>query len=133
MQATFPNPVNSGPVPLPGKLEINIYDEQAVNLGSITGQVRVNVSKGNYFYGTVTGNATITFDGVPPAGRLRNWQLELVNGGAFTVAFGGVTLVWTDAGTVPTLRATGMDLLTFYTRLGTTRVRALRSDTSATG
>lgn len=133
MEATFPNRVNAGAVPMPGRVEFSLYDEQAVNLGNIIGNVRVNVDQSCYFYGTVTGNATITFDGVPPAGRLRNWQLELVNGGAFTVAFAGATLVWTDAGTAPTLRATGMDLLTFYTRLGTTRVRALRSDTSATG
>lgn len=133
MDALFPNMVNSGDAPMPARLGINVYDEQTINLGNLSGSVRVNVNNGCYFYGTVVGNCTITFDGVPPAGRLRNWQLELVNGGAATVAFAGVTIVWTDAGTAPTLRATGMDLLTFYTRLGVSRVRALRSDTSATG
>lgn len=129
----FPNPRNSGQFPIPARAKFQAgYDEAVVGLGSVSGFVRINVSRGNYFVAKVVANTTFVFEGVPPPGRLHNWQLELINGGAFTVAFAGATLVWTDAGSVPTLRSSGYDLLTFYTRLGAAKVRALRSDTSAT-
>ena len=90
---------------------------KTVDLGNISGTVNVDWSAGDYFYGTVTGVATLTWTNVPtgtapnPAGSL---TLELTNPGAYTLTWpSGVK--WPGA-LAPSRTVSGVDLYEFVAR-----------------
>jgi hypothetical protein len=88
--------------------------ETSVNIAASN----IDLSAGNYFNKTITGNITFTVSNVPASGTAQSFILELVNGGAFTVTwFAGLTF---PGGTAPTLTASGRDVLAFFTRDGGT-------------
>lgn len=96
-----------------------------VDLGNISGAVTVDLSTGNFFHATVTGNVTGVTITNAVSGNVAFFVLELTNGGAFTVTWGSA-FKW-PGGAAPSLTVSGVDLLAFYTRDGGTTVRAVRS------
>lgn len=89
--------------------------------------VDINVSLGCVFTKTVAANTTFTVSNIPASGTVASFILELTNGGAFTVTWWS-GIKWTG-GTVPTLTASGLDVLGFYTRDGgTTWCGSIRND-----
>ena len=59
--------------------------------------------------------------GLPAAGTLASWTMEITNGGLFAQTW-FINTIW-DGGTPPTLSTAGTDVLTFYTYDGGTYVR----------
>jgi len=87
-------------------------------LVSLTG-TEMDLAVGNVFYKTIGGTTTFTITGVQ-ATRAVFWMLELTNGGSQTVSF-PAAVNWAG-GTAPTLTASGVDILGFYSRDGGTTV-----------
>ncbi len=78
----------------------------------------IDLSTGNYFYKTISGNVTFTVSNVPTTGVAQSFILELTNAGAHTITwFAGVTF---PNGVAPTLTPSGRDVLGFFTRDGGT-------------
>lgn len=82
----------------------------------------VDCSLGNFFKRTVTGNMTWTASNVP-AGRFYSFILQLTNAGTGTMTWFTGTK-WAG-GTAPTLTASGVDILGFYTEDGGTNWRGV--------
>jgi hypothetical protein len=81
-----------------------------------------DLAAGNYFTHTASAN-NLTVSNVPASGTVASFIIELTNGGAYTFSFwSGVK--WAG-GTVPTLTASGVDILGFYTHDGGTTWRGL--------
>lgn len=81
----------------------------------------IDLSAGNYFTKTISGATTLTVSNVASSGSVSAFVLELTNGGSATVTwFSGVT--WAAA-TAPTLTASGVDTLAFFTSDGGTTYR----------
>jgi len=81
----------------------------------------IDLATGNYFTKTISGATTFTVANVASSGTVSAFVLELTNGGSDTVTwFSGVT--WA-AGTAPTLTASGVDTLAFFTHDGGTTWR----------
>lgn len=81
----------------------------------------IDMSAGNYFTKTISGATTFTVSNVASSGSVSAFVLELTNGGSDTVTwFSGVT--WAAA-TPPTLTASGVDTLAFFTYDGGTTWR----------
>jgi len=82
----------------------------------------IDLAVGNYFTKTISTTTTFTVSNVATTGAVSAFVLELTNGGAATVNwFSGVT--WNGA-TAPTLTASGVDVLAFFTYDGGTTWRA---------
>jgi hypothetical protein len=81
----------------------------------------IDLATGNYFTKTVSGNITLTVANTAASGSVSAFVLELTNGGSAAVTFfSGVT--WAAA-TPPTLTASGVDNLAFFTSDGGTTWR----------
>lgn len=81
----------------------------------------VDLATGNYFTKTISGATTFTVTNVPATGTAANFILELTNAGSAAVTwFSGVK--WAG-GTPPTLTASGVDVLGFYSHNGGTTWR----------
>jgi hypothetical protein len=73
----------------------------------------IDLTLGNYFTKTISGTTTFTVSNVASSGLVNSFILQLTNGGSATVTyFSGVD--WAG-GTAPTLTASGVDVLGFYT------------------
>jgi hypothetical protein len=78
----------------------------------------IDLSTGNYFTKTISGATTFTVSNVASSGLVSAFVLDLTNGGSAVVTwFSGVK--W-NAGTAPTLTASGRDVLAFFTHDGGT-------------
>jgi len=104
-----------------GEIKILTATYTAVNLGSMTGTSALDLDAADCFYGTVTGDVTISFSNVPVTGQFVFVVLEITNGGSQTISWPG-TIKW-PGGTAPVLTASGVDLITLYTRDGGTTWR----------
>jgi hypothetical protein len=83
----------------------------------------IDLSAGNYFTKTISGATTFTVSNVASSGDVAAFVLVLTDGGAYTVTyFSGVTFA---GGTAPTLTASGVDILAFFTINGGTTWRGL--------
>jgi hypothetical protein len=81
----------------------------------------IDLSAGNYFTKTISGTTTFTVSNTASSGSVSAFVLDLTNGGSSTVTwFSGVT--WAG-GTPPTLTASGVDTLGFFTYDGGTTWR----------
>jgi hypothetical protein len=89
--------------------------ETAVDLGSGTA---IDVSLGGLFYRTISGATTFTVSNVPSSGTVASFMLSLTNGGSAAITWWS-GMRW-PGGVAPTLTASGMDVLGFYTRDGGT-------------
>jgi hypothetical protein len=78
----------------------------------------IDLTLGNYFTDTISTTTTFTVSNVASSGTVNSFILQLTNGGSATVNwFSGVK--WAG-GTAPTLTASGVDVLGFYTLDGGT-------------
>jgi hypothetical protein len=78
----------------------------------------IDLAAGNYFTKTISGTTTFTISNAASSGTVNSFILQLTNGGSATVNyFSGVK--WAG-GTAPTLTASGVDVLGFYTLDGGT-------------
>lgn len=101
-----------------GTLTVLDQNFTVVNAGNLTGAVTFDLSAGNYFYGTITGNITsITFTNPPAAGGFVT--LRLTNGSTYTVA-GGVGKLWPGGSPPAGLATAGVHLVTATTYDGGT-------------
>ena len=81
----------------------------------------IDLATGNYFTKTISGIITLTVANTAASGSVSAFVLELTNGGSAAVTFfSGVT--WAAA-TPPTLTASGVDNLAFFTSDGGTTWR----------
>ena len=81
----------------------------------------IDLSAGNYFTYTLSGAQTLTVSNVASSGSVSAFILDITNGGSAALTFfSGVT--W-NAGTAPTLTASGVDTLAFFTYDGGTTWR----------
>lgn len=72
----------------------------------------IDLTLGNYFTKTISGTTTFTISNAASSGTVNSFILQLTNGGSATVNwFSGVK--W-SGGTAPTLTASGVDVLGFY-------------------
>lgn len=83
----------------------------------------VDLATGNYFTKTISGATTFTVTNVPSAGTAVSFILELTKAGSAAITwFSGVK--WAG-GTPPTLTASGVDVLGFYSHNGGTTWRGM--------
>ena len=87
-------------------------------LGSINTNTTIDWSAGSYATATITGALAFTFSNPAASGKACVAYLQLTNGGSATITW-PVSVTW-SGGTAPTLRASGVDLLRFYTQDGGT-------------
>lgn len=81
----------------------------------------IDLATGNYFTKTISTNTTFTVANVASSGSVSAFVLDLTDGGAATVTWwSGIT--W-NAATAPTLTASGVDTLAFFTYDGGTTWR----------
>ena len=94
--------------------------QKSVSLGSGSGTRTIDLSTGDLFQLTVAAGpapiSVIAFTNPQPAPRSHVFLLEITNGGSNTVQFPG-SVVW-NAGTAPTLKVSGVDVLGFTTADG---------------
>ena len=83
-------------------------------LGSINTNTTIDWSAGSYVTATIGGALTFTFSNPAPTGKACVAYLQLTNGGSAVITW-PVSVTW-SGGTAPTLRASGVDLLRFYTQ-----------------
>lgn len=76
----------------------------------------IDLATGNLFTKTISGATTLTVSNVPTTGTAASFILELTNAGSAAITwFSGVK--WAG-GTAPTLTASGVDVLGFYSHDG---------------
>lgn len=81
----------------------------------------IDLSAGNVFTKTISGATTLTVSNTPTTGNAASFILELTNAGSAAITwFSGVK--WAG-GTAPTLTASGVDVLGFYSHNGGTTWR----------
>ena len=83
----------------------------------------IDLATGNLFTKTISGATTLTVANVPATGAAASFILELTNAGSAAITwFSGVK--WAG-GTAPTLTASGVDVLGFYSHDGGTTWRGM--------
>ncbi len=114
------------------RIVVNTDKAQTLTNKTITGlkETRVVVAAsnidlllGNYFTKTITTTTTFTVSNIPSSGTTISFVLELTNGGSSVVNWFS-NVKWA-AGTAPTLTASGVDILGFYTHDGGTTWRGM--------
>jgi len=93
-------------------------------LGSGSGNRTIDLSLGNFVSATVAGTTTWTFSNALSSPAATGFVLQLTNGGSATQNWPSVK--W-PGGTAPTLTASGIDVLTFFTNDGGTTWRGVVS------
>jgi hypothetical protein len=107
------NPTLTGTVIIDGRIE-----QKANNRGSISGAQTLDLSLGDVISCTITGNTTFTFTNPAATGKVSAFVIEMTNGGSATITWPG-SVSWV-AGIAPTLRASGRNIIGFFTRDGGT-------------
>jgi len=118
------------------ELALHELDDEKLSLsgGTMTGAItairetrisipasNIDLALGNLFTKTISATTTLTISSVLASGNANSFILELTNAGAFAITwFSGVK--WAS-GTVPTLTASGVDILGFYSHDGGTTWR----------
>lgn len=98
-------------------------------LGSINTNTTIDWSAGSYATATIAGALAFTFSDPAPTGKACVAYLQLTNGGSAAITW-PISVTW-SGGTAPTLRASGVDLLRFYTQdNGTTWFGTAENDES---
>lgn len=109
-----------------GRVDVFSSTLKRIDKGSISGAVTLDLSTGNVFTATVTGNVTSLDIVNAPSGTWGTFFcLILTNGGAFTVTWNS-RFKW-PGGTAPTLTASGKDILAFLTSDNGTTVNGVLS------
>ncbi|MBT4877923.1 MAG: hypothetical protein HON48_22310, partial [Desulfobacula sp.] len=93
-------------------------------LGSISSNTAIDLESGNVVTCTIGAALIFTFSNPPATGKTGYLVLEITNGAAYTITWPGA-VSW-DGGSAPTLQASGVDTLVFYTRDAGTTWRGVR-------
>ena len=104
---------------LTGNVQVNrdTYDAVAVeSAGAAPAVFTLDLDTGRYFHFTVEANSQIAFLHVPLAGQAVFVVLEITDGGAFT--FDWTSVVKWPQGSTPSMTASGVDIVTLFTRDG---------------
>lgn len=96
-------------------IAVTLKGDVVANMGNVSGATAINFANGSYQYGTVVGATTLSVTNVPNDGRAYGLTLEITNGGTNVTWPAGVT--WTS-GSAPTLKASGVNVITLITRNG---------------
>ena len=99
------------------------YAESVNALGSISGANTIDYSLGSVVTATATAGVTWSVTNPPASGKCGSFTLVLTNGGAGTQTWMSGTK-W-PAATAPTLQASGVDVLSFFTTDGGTTWRGV--------
>jgi hypothetical protein len=83
----------------------------------------IDLASGNLFTKTIVGDTTFTISNVLASGNANSFILELTNGGSAVITWWG-GMKWAG-GTAPTLTASGVDILGFYSHDGGTTWRGV--------
>jgi hypothetical protein len=97
-----------------GNVGVRTDTYDVVSHGAVAGNRTLDLSAGRLFTFTPVGSTTVVFENVP-ASKGVFVILEITNGG--TQVSWPVNTVW-PGGTTPSLRASGVDVVTLYTRTG---------------
>ena len=89
----------------------------------VMGANNIDLATGNLFTKTITVDTTLTISNVLPAGNANSFILELTNGGSKVITWWS-GMKWAG-GTTPTLTASGVDILGFYSHDGGTTWRGM--------
>lgn len=96
------------------QMKIKDYSETVNARGNVSGAVTIDLTLGNVVSATSIGAITsMAISNVPASGTCASFSLVAINFGAFAVAWPSGTK-W-PGGSVPTLTATGTDILVFFT------------------
>lgn len=95
------------------KAQMRQYSETVNALGSVSGATTIDLSLGNVITATATGAVQWTVTNPPASGIAGSFTLILTNGGAGAQTW--MTGTKWPAGTAPTLQASGVDVLSFFT------------------
>lgn len=106
-----------------GEIKVLTSKYTTVNLGgSLSGTTTLDLSTGDFFYGTMSAAITIAFSNVPASPEFVGVVLEITGSGS---ALNWPASVKWASGTAPTAPAAGeVDVYTLYTRDGGTTWRA---------
>jgi hypothetical protein len=108
----------TGQVEFDGSMNVSVAAKLSGDLvatKTFTGAVAVDYTKeGSYVAATVTGATNLSITGVPNDGKAYGMTFELTNAG--TNVTWPASVVW--LGTAPTLRASGVSMVTLVTRNG---------------
>lgn len=111
-----------------GEIDIFTARYEAVNLGAtLSGGVAIDLDAGNFFYGTVTGDITISFSNVPS--DMVAIVIELTDSGGNNITW-PASVDWPSA-SQPSPTSDGVDVYVAYTRDGGTTWRVARSMTDS--
>jgi hypothetical protein len=91
-------------------------------VGGYGGGEPLDLSAGNYFFGTVVGNTTFSIANVPASPLAVVILIELRNAGAFSISW-PASVEW-PGDVAPALTSVGYDLIAMVTRDGGTTWRA---------
>lgn len=98
-------------------IAVALKGEVTGNLGNLSGATAINYANGTYQYGTIVAATSLSITNVPNDGRAYGLTLEITNGGA-NVSWPG-NIVWLS-GSAPTLKASGVNIITLVSRDGGT-------------
>lgn len=90
------------------------YSIKTKDHGTVVGNVAINLEEGNVHRTYSGGNIVLAFQNAIGNGNASTFVLEMENAGAFTTTF-PASVNWAG-GVAPTLTASGVDILAFYTR-----------------
>jgi len=92
---------------------------------SSAGALEIDLALARFFHFTITEATTISFSNVPATGDAVFVVLEITDGGAISVTW-PASVKW-PGGSAPSLTASGVDIITLYTRDGGTTWRGARA------
>jgi len=99
------------------------YNEVVNVLGSVSGATAIDLNLGNIVTATATDVVSWTFSNPVSSGKCCSFTLILENGGVGVQTW-PVSVCW-PGGTIPTLIASGFDVLSFFTMNGGTTWRGV--------
>ncbi len=115
----FTNTTNDYNFNIQQEAQMKNYSETVVAVGNISSSQAFDLNSGNVFTATVTGTVTITFANPASSGQCSSLSMILTNGASSVITW-PAAVKWAD-GVAPTLTASGVDVLTFFTvNAGTT-------------
>lgn len=116
--AAVTNATNSYSFNIQYQAQLKDYSETVSATGNITGTATFDCTNGNVFTATVTGAVTVTFSNPAASGQCSSITIILTNGGSAAITW-PAAVKWAG-GVAPTLTASGVDVLTFFTTNGGT-------------
>jgi hypothetical protein len=96
------------------QMQLQDYSETVNALGGVSGAINLDLTTGNVFTATATGNITLSIINTPVSGTASSVSLLATNFGAYTITWPAGT-VWAGGGFAPTLASAGQSTVILYT------------------